>query len=179
MGSGVKVHSVELTHWQHMAKLRTHEYRHANTCVLADFQQSCACLRMVVGAHGKFIAANMHSARSCESFEASPRFCSLLSGAFNKPLLGESMEMVQERYQGYVVFMRCNSGFGWDHVTKNFTVSNEVWEEYFKGFSSKTSYDTQKCPKFGKLFKSLAKVSGGWIIKAREDLKTYANSLLS
>ncbi|KAK9113519.1 hypothetical protein Syun_020316 [Stephania yunnanensis] len=28
--------------------------------------------------------------------------------------------------------MRCNSRFGWDPVTKKFTVSDEVWDEYFK-----------------------------------------------
>ncbi|KAK9113592.1 hypothetical protein Syun_020389 [Stephania yunnanensis] len=38
----------------------------------------------------------------------------------------------KDRYQGYVELMRCNSGFGWDHITKKFTASNEVWEEYFK-----------------------------------------------
>ncbi|KAK9118617.1 hypothetical protein Scep_016710 [Stephania cephalantha] len=36
----------------------------------------------------------------------------------------------KDRYQGYVELMRCNSGFGWDPVTKKFTASDEIWEEY-------------------------------------------------
>ena len=28
--------------------------------------------------------------------------------------------------------MLFNSGFGWDPITKKFTASDEVWEEYFK-----------------------------------------------
>ncbi|ESQ33161.1 hypothetical protein EUTSA_v10005278mg [Eutrema salsugineum] len=29
--------------------------------------------------------------------------------------------------------LRCSSGFGWDPILKQFTASDEVWEEYFKG----------------------------------------------
>ncbi|KAK9088690.1 hypothetical protein Scep_027772 [Stephania cephalantha] len=38
--------------------------------------------------------------------------------------------------------MRCNSGFGWDPVTKNFTASDEVWEEYFKSHPNQRHYQT-------------------------------------
>ncbi|KAK9092794.1 hypothetical protein Syun_027705 [Stephania yunnanensis] len=48
----------------------------------------------------------------------------------------------KDRYQGYVELMHCNSGFGWDHVTKEFTASNEVWEEYFKSHPNQRHYQT-------------------------------------
>ncbi|XP_022882377.1 uncharacterized protein At2g29880-like [Olea europaea var. sylvestris] len=38
--------------------------------------------------------------------------------------------------------MRHNSGFGWDHVTKKFTASDEVWDDYFMSHSEDKSYRT-------------------------------------
>ncbi|KAK9125830.1 hypothetical protein Scep_014676 [Stephania cephalantha] len=48
----------------------------------------------------------------------------------------------KDRYQGYVELMRCNSGFGWDPVTKKITASDEVWEEYFKSHPNQIHYQT-------------------------------------
>ncbi|KAK9098457.1 hypothetical protein Syun_025502 [Stephania yunnanensis] len=52
----------------------------------------------------------------------------------------EKQQLRKNRYQGYVELMRCNSAFGWDHVTKKFTANNEVWEEYFKSHPNKRHY---------------------------------------
>ncbi|KAK9142444.1 hypothetical protein Syun_011844 [Stephania yunnanensis] len=46
------------------------------------------------------------------------------------------------RYQGYVELMRCNSGFGWDPITKKLMASDEVWEEYFKSHPNQRHYQT-------------------------------------
>lgn len=37
----------------------------------------------------------------------------------------------KNQYNKYSKLMRHNSGFGWDHVTKKFTASDEVWDDYF------------------------------------------------
>ncbi|CAA2999704.1 Hypothetical predicted protein [Olea europaea subsp. europaea] len=38
--------------------------------------------------------------------------------------------------------MRHNSGFGWDHVMKKFTASDEVWDDYFMSYTEDKSYRT-------------------------------------
>ncbi|ESQ38724.1 hypothetical protein EUTSA_v10029159mg [Eutrema salsugineum] len=43
------------------------------------------------------------------------------------------MKSLKKEYQSYAELLRCSSGFGWDPITKQFTASDEVWEEYFKG----------------------------------------------
>ncbi|CAI9782929.1 unnamed protein product [Fraxinus pennsylvanica] len=37
----------------------------------------------------------------------------------------------KSQYNKYSKLMRHDSGFGWDHVTKKFTASDEVWDDYF------------------------------------------------
>nr|XP_015879765.1 uncharacterized protein At2g29880-like [Ziziphus jujuba var. spinosa] len=36
--------------------------------------------------------------------------------------------------------MRHSSGFGWDPITKNFTISEKVWEDHFKSHPTHKSY---------------------------------------
>ncbi|CAH2035447.1 unnamed protein product [Thlaspi arvense] len=48
------------------------------------------------------------------------------------------MKILKARYQSYVDLFRHSSGFGWDPVTKKFTASNEVWNDYFKGHSNQS-----------------------------------------
>ncbi|ESQ40716.1 hypothetical protein EUTSA_v10015362mg [Eutrema salsugineum] len=43
------------------------------------------------------------------------------------------MKSLKKEYQSYAELLRCSSGFGWDLILKQFTASDEVWEEYFKG----------------------------------------------
>ncbi|CAI9769218.1 unnamed protein product [Fraxinus pennsylvanica] len=38
----------------------------------------------------------------------------------------------KQQYHKYSELMRYNSSFGWDSITKKFTASDEVWDNYFK-----------------------------------------------
>ncbi|KAK9128743.1 hypothetical protein Syun_017540 [Stephania yunnanensis] len=76
-----------------------------------------------------------------------------------------------DRYQGYVELMRCNSGFGWDHATKKFTASNEIWEEYFKSHPNQRHYQTETFVDYDDLriiFRN-ATASGRYSIGLRDD----------
>ena len=42
------------------------------------------------------------------------------------------LKWFKQRYSNYCKLLNCNSGFGWDPVTKKFTAPDEVWEDYFK-----------------------------------------------
>ncbi|KAL5769885.1 hypothetical protein ACOSP7_014039 [Xanthoceras sorbifolium] len=51
------------------------------------------------------------------------------------------LKWLKQRYNNYSEFMRHKSGFGCDHVTKKFTASDEVWEDYFKSYPTHTFAD--------------------------------------
>ena len=42
------------------------------------------------------------------------------------------LKWFKQRYANYSKLMRHSSGFGWDPITKKFTATEEVWEDYFK-----------------------------------------------
>ncbi|XP_019183640.1 PREDICTED: uncharacterized protein At2g29880-like [Ipomoea nil] len=42
------------------------------------------------------------------------------------------LKWFKHRFNNFSELMRHNSGFGWDPITKRFTASDEVWEDYFK-----------------------------------------------
>ncbi|XP_073147701.1 uncharacterized protein At2g29880-like [Henckelia pumila] len=42
------------------------------------------------------------------------------------------LKWFKQRYSNYSKLISHNSGFGWDPVTKKFTASDEVWDDYFK-----------------------------------------------
>ena len=42
------------------------------------------------------------------------------------------LKWFKQRYGNYSKLMRHSSGFGWDPITKKFTATEEVWEDYFK-----------------------------------------------
>ncbi|CAA2998949.1 Hypothetical predicted protein [Olea europaea subsp. europaea] len=44
--------------------------------------------------------------------------------------------------------MRHNFGFGWDHVTKKFTASDKVLDNYFMSHSEDKSYRTNASPDY-------------------------------
>ncbi|KAL2460546.1 Uncharacterized protein Adt_43966 [Abeliophyllum distichum] len=48
------------------------------------------------------------------------------------------MKWFKNRYTDYCKLLRHSSGFGWDPVTKKFTASDEVWNEYFKSNGNST-----------------------------------------
>ncbi|KAF3434510.1 hypothetical protein FNV43_RR21595 [Rhamnella rubrinervis] len=52
------------------------------------------------------------------------------------------LKWFKTRYNNYIEFIRNNSGFGWDPVTKKFTASDEVWENYLKAHPTHKSYRT-------------------------------------
>ncbi|KAL5804497.1 hypothetical protein ACOSQ3_031297 [Xanthoceras sorbifolium] len=52
------------------------------------------------------------------------------------------LKWFKQRYNNYSEIMRHNSGFEWDHVTKKFTASDEVWEDYFKSHPTQRHYRT-------------------------------------
>ncbi|KAK9160399.1 hypothetical protein Syun_006740 [Stephania yunnanensis] len=78
----------------------------------------------------------------------------------------------KDRYQGYVELMRCNSGFGWDHVTKKFTASNEVWEEYFKSHPNQRHYQTDTFADYDdlRIIVGNATASGRYSIRLGDDI---------
>ncbi|KAI9191124.1 hypothetical protein LWI28_003931 [Acer negundo] len=42
------------------------------------------------------------------------------------------LKWFKAQYQRYTELMRHSSGFGWDPITRRFTASEEVWEDYLK-----------------------------------------------
>ncbi|KAF3449097.1 hypothetical protein FNV43_RR09821 [Rhamnella rubrinervis] len=52
------------------------------------------------------------------------------------------LKWFKTRYNNYIELIRNNSGFGWDPVTKKFTASDEVWENYLKAHPTHKSYRT-------------------------------------
>ncbi|XP_042436839.1 uncharacterized protein At2g29880-like [Zingiber officinale] len=50
------------------------------------------------------------------------------------------LKWFKQRYNNYCKLMRHSSGFGWDSMTKKFTVSDEVWEDYFKSHPKHEHY---------------------------------------
>ena len=42
------------------------------------------------------------------------------------------MKILKNRYKSFTDLLSYSSGFGWDPVTKKFTASQEVWDEYLK-----------------------------------------------
>ncbi|CAA2998963.1 Hypothetical predicted protein [Olea europaea subsp. europaea] len=46
----------------------------------------------------------------------------------------------KKQYNKYSKLMHHNSGFGWDHVTKKSTASDEVWDYYFMSHPEDKSY---------------------------------------
>nr|GLL33612.1 uncharacterized protein At2g29880-like [Ipomoea trifida] len=45
------------------------------------------------------------------------------------------LKWFKNRFNNFSKLMRHSSGFGWDPITKRFTASNEVWEDYLKASS--------------------------------------------
>ncbi|CAA2998838.1 Hypothetical predicted protein [Olea europaea subsp. europaea] len=54
----------------------------------------------------------------------------------------------KKQYNKYSKLMRHNSGFGWDHATKKFTASDEVWDDYFMSHPEDKSYRTDTFPNY-------------------------------
>ncbi|CAA2940332.1 Hypothetical predicted protein [Olea europaea subsp. europaea] len=54
----------------------------------------------------------------------------------------------KKQYNKYSKLMRHNSGFGWDHVTKKFTASDEIWDDYFMSHPEDKSYRTDIFPDY-------------------------------
>ncbi|XP_042460405.1 uncharacterized protein At2g29880-like [Zingiber officinale] len=52
------------------------------------------------------------------------------------------LKWFKQRYNNYCKLMRHSSGFGWDSMTKKFTASDEVWEDYFKSHPKHEHYRT-------------------------------------
>ncbi|XP_042458488.1 uncharacterized protein At2g29880-like [Zingiber officinale] len=52
------------------------------------------------------------------------------------------LKWFKQRYNNYCKLMRHSSGFGWDSMTKKFTASDEVWEDYFKSHPKHEHYQT-------------------------------------
>ena len=42
------------------------------------------------------------------------------------------LKWFKQRYNNFSQLMRHSFGFGWDPVTKKFTASDEIWEDYLK-----------------------------------------------
>ncbi|KAI9154610.1 hypothetical protein LWI28_028820 [Acer negundo] len=47
------------------------------------------------------------------------------------------------QYQIYTELMRHSSGFGWDPITRRFTTSEEVWEDYLKSHPKEGHFHTK------------------------------------
>ncbi|XP_048326587.2 uncharacterized protein At2g29880-like [Ziziphus jujuba] len=52
------------------------------------------------------------------------------------------LKWFKQQYANYFQLMWHSSGFGWDPITKKFTASEEVWEDYFKSHPIHKSYRT-------------------------------------
>ncbi|KAI9201384.1 hypothetical protein LWI28_022632 [Acer negundo] len=50
------------------------------------------------------------------------------------------LKWFKQRYNNFSQLMRHSSGFGWDPVTKKFTASDEVWEDYLKSHPTHKNY---------------------------------------
>ncbi|KAK0573121.1 hypothetical protein LWI29_003276 [Acer saccharum] len=52
------------------------------------------------------------------------------------------LKWFKQRYNNFSQLMRHSSGFGWDPITKKFTASDEVWEDYLKSHPTHKNYRT-------------------------------------
>ncbi|KAK0577468.1 hypothetical protein LWI29_033331 [Acer saccharum] len=52
------------------------------------------------------------------------------------------LKWFNQRYNNFYQLMRHSSRFGWDHITKKFTASHEVWEYYLKSHPTHRNYRT-------------------------------------
>ncbi|XP_042432478.1 uncharacterized protein At2g29880-like [Zingiber officinale] len=52
------------------------------------------------------------------------------------------LKWFKQRYNNYCKLIRHSSGFGWDSMTKKFTASDEIWEDYFKSHPKHEHYRT-------------------------------------
>ncbi|KAL6286206.1 hypothetical protein ACE6H2_010596 [Prunus campanulata] len=51
-------------------------------------------------------------------------------------ILPSRLKWFKTRYHNFTQLMRHSSGFGWDSVSKKFTATEEVWQDYFKSHPS-------------------------------------------
>ncbi|KAL6181542.1 hypothetical protein ACLB2K_048197 [Fragaria x ananassa] len=54
----------------------------------------------------------------------------------------------KKQYTNSSQFMRHNSGFGWDPITKRFTVPDEVWANYLKSHPTHVHFQTETFPDY-------------------------------
>ncbi|KAK3205500.1 hypothetical protein Dsin_019546 [Dipteronia sinensis] len=53
------------------------------------------------------------------------------------------LKWFKAQYQRYTELMRHSSGFGWDPITRRFTASKEVWEDYLKSHPKERHFRTE------------------------------------
>ncbi|KAK0590713.1 hypothetical protein LWI29_030736 [Acer saccharum] len=53
------------------------------------------------------------------------------------------LKWFKAQYQRYTELMRHSSGFGWDPITRRFTASEEVWEDYLKSHPKERHFCTE------------------------------------
>ncbi|CAL2249708.1 unnamed protein product [Prunus armeniaca] len=61
------------------------------------------------------------------------------------------MRWYKKQFDKMTTLMRNNSGFGWDPITKKFTASDEVWENYLKSHPSHKNLQTESVANYDDL----------------------------
>ncbi|CAA3006609.1 Hypothetical predicted protein [Olea europaea subsp. europaea] len=66
----------------------------------------------------------------------------------NYAMYQSRLSWFKQQYHKYSELMRYSSGFGWDPITKKFTASDEVWDNYFESHPKQRHLRTDTFPDY-------------------------------
>ncbi|CAI9778277.1 unnamed protein product [Fraxinus pennsylvanica] len=98
-----------------------------------SMKESTTLLELMVDAvnHGWFNSNGVLSKQTVEK-KILPALNEKLGCQKNYAMYRSPLSWFKQQYHKYSELMQYNSGFGWHSITKKFTASDEVWDNYFE-----------------------------------------------